>query len=119
MPILFSNGLLLQQENVERLADAGLYTFFLSLDSPVAEEHDRLRGVPGLFDRAVGGALKLKSKGVLLGISSYASRTGTSRGDYRAMYEVARQIGAHTMLLFDDVPTGRQHVTLPPFRLAI
>ncbi|MGA2977216.1 MAG: radical SAM protein [Spirochaetia bacterium] len=108
MPILFSNGLLLTQENVERLVDAGLYTLFLSLDSPSAEEHDRLRGIPGLFDRAIEGALKLKSKGVLLGISSYASRTGTSRGDYRALYEVAQQIGAHTVLLFDDVPTGRQ-----------
>ena len=108
MPILFTNGLLLTAENVERLADAGLYTLFLSLDSPSADEHDRLRGIPGLFDRAVAGALNLKSKGVLLGISSYASRTGTSRGDYRAMYELARQIGAHTLLLFDDVPTGRQ-----------
>ena len=108
MPILFTNGLLLTAENVERLADAGLYTLFLSLDSPSAEEHDRLRGIPGLFNRAVEGALNLKSKGVLLGISSYASRTGTSRGDYRAMYELARQIGAHTLLLFDDVPTGKQ-----------
>ena len=108
MPIMFTNGLLLTSENIQRLVDAGLYTVFLSLDSPSADEHDRLRGIPGLFDRAVEGALNLKSKGVLLGISSYASRTGTSRGDYRAMYELARQIGAHTLLLFDDVPTGRQ-----------
>ena len=108
MPIMFTNGLLLTSENVQRLVDAGLYTVFLSLDSPSAEEHDRLRGIPGLFDRAVEGALKLKSKGVLLGISSYASRTGTSRGEYRATYELTRRIGAHTLLLFDDVPTGRQ-----------
>jgi MoaA/NifB/PqqE/SkfB family radical SAM enzyme len=108
MPIMFTNGQLLTPDAVERLADSGLYTLFLSLDAPSAEEHDRLRGIPGLFDSAIEGLERIREKGVLTGISSYASRTGTAAGAYRRMYALAKRIGAHTMLLFDSVPTGRQ-----------
>jgi MoaA/NifB/PqqE/SkfB family radical SAM enzyme len=103
---LFTNGLLLTDENVKRLVDAGLYTLFLSLDSHIPEEHDRLRGIPGLFDKGIEGLRKLKENGVFIGISSYASRSGTARGDYKKMYELARRIGAHNLVLFDNVPTG-------------
>jgi MoaA/NifB/PqqE/SkfB family radical SAM enzyme len=107
MPILFTNGMLLTDENVDRLADAGLYTLFVSIDSDTAQEHDRLRGVPGLFDKAVRGLKKMREKGVFVAISSYASRSGTERGMYRRMYELAQALGVHNLILFDNVPTGR------------
>lgn len=64
MPIMFTNGLLLTDKNVENLADAGLYTLFVSLDSPDPKEHDHLRGMPGIFKTAARGMMKMKSKGV-------------------------------------------------------
>jgi MoaA/NifB/PqqE/SkfB family radical SAM enzyme len=107
MPILFTNGLLLTEDNVNRLADAGLYTLFVSLDSVRAREHDRMRGVPGLFDAAVRGLEKMRERGVFVAISSYASRSGTQHGMYRRMYEFAQELGVHNLILFDSVPTGR------------
>ena len=107
MPLLFTNGLLLTDENVERLADAGLYSLFVSLDSPYLWEHDRLRGVPGLFETALQGMKKMKSKGVFVGISSYANRTGTYVGLYKKMHQLAIELGVHNLLLFDCVPTGK------------
>jgi len=107
MPIMFTNGLLLSDENIDSLADAGLYTLFVSLDSTSAEEHDRMRGMPGLFDTAVEGLKRMKEKGVFVAISSYASRSGTERGMYRKLYEFARELGMHNVILFDNVPTGR------------
>lgn len=107
MPILFTNGLLLTDENVERLAEAGLYTLFVSLDSPDPEEHDRLRGMPGLFNRAIEGLLKMKSKGVLVAISSYATRSATEKGMYKRIYKLAQELGVHNLILFDGVPTGK------------
>ncbi len=106
MPILFTNGYLLTEENVDSLANAGLYTLFVSLDSPFPEEHDRLRGMSGLYRRAVRGIEMMKSKGVFVAISSYATRTGTSRGMYKKMYNLAQQLGVHNVILFDSVPTG-------------
>ena len=105
MPILFTNGLLLTDEVVEKLADAGLYTLFVSLDSPIPEEHDRLRGRPGLFNIVIKGLKKMKAKGTFVGISSYATRTGTERGLYKKLYKLAQETGVHNVILFDSVPT--------------
>ena len=107
MPLLFTNGSLLTDENVERLAKAGLYSLFVSLDSPDPQEHDRLRGMPGLFQKALHGIEKMKSKGVFVGISSYATRTGTAKGQYKKMHRLAAELGVHNLLLFDCVPTGK------------
>ncbi len=107
MPILFTNGLLLTDENVERLADAGLYSLFVSLDSPDLQEHDRMRGIPGLSETAIEGMKKMKSKGVFVGISSYATRTGTHMGAYKRMHQLAIDLRLHNLLLFDCVPTGK------------
>jgi MoaA/NifB/PqqE/SkfB family radical SAM enzyme len=107
MPILFTNGLLLTDENVEKLANAGLYSLFVSLDSPNPEEHDRLRGMSGLFKIAVNGIQRMKSKGVFVGISSYATRSATEDGMYKKMYKLAQKLGVLNLLLFDCVPTGK------------
>lgn len=52
---LTTNGLLLDEGGVAALDRAGLGVLQVSLDSTVAEEHDELRGLPGVFDRAVRG----------------------------------------------------------------
>ena len=55
VPILFTNGLLLSDEVAEKLAKAGLYSIFVSIDSPNPKEHDQLRGMPNLFETAIEG----------------------------------------------------------------
>jgi len=107
MPILFTNGVLLTDEVVEQLSEAGLYTLFLSLDSPIPQEHDQLRGKPGLFENAIQGLMKLKAKGTFVGFSSYATRTATEGGKYKKLYKLAQEKGVHNVILFDSVPTGK------------
>ena len=108
MPIMFTNGLLLTDENVRRLVDAGLYSLFVSIDSPNSKEHDKWRGMPGLFDQAVEGMMKMKEQGVMVGISSYASRSGTEMGLYKELHKLAQELGLHNLILFDNVPTGKR-----------
>jgi radical SAM protein with 4Fe4S-binding SPASM domain len=53
---IITNGSLLNEERVRRLATLrGLRDITVSLDSPVAEVHDEVRKMRGLFDRAVRG----------------------------------------------------------------
>jgi len=106
MPIMFTNGLLLTDENVDKLVDAGLYSIFVSIDSPIPEEHDKLRGMPGLFEKAIAGIQRLKSKGVMVGLSSYATRSATEKGTYKKIHELGKELGVHNIILFDGVPTG-------------
>lgn len=49
---LNTNGWLLSVEKFKELINAGLLIVNLSIDYPDAKEHDELRRLPGLFDRA-------------------------------------------------------------------
>ena len=106
MPVMFTNGQFLTDGNVEKLTEAGLYSLFLSIDNPNPEEHDKLRGMPGLFKTAIEGLKKVKSKGIFAGFSSYATRSGTEKGLYKKIHDLAIELGLHNIILFDCVPTG-------------
>ncbi|MHA1195788.1 MAG: radical SAM/SPASM domain-containing protein [Promethearchaeota archaeon] len=106
MPIMFTNGQFLSEENAQKLVDAGLYSLFVSIDSPVPEEHDKLRGVPGLFNDTIEGIKRMKSKGVFVNLSSYAIRSSTERGMYKKLYQLAKELDLDNFILFDGVPTG-------------
>ena len=107
VPILFTNGLFLTQENIDKLHDAGLYSLFVSIDSPIAKEHDVLRGVKGLFETAIEGIQRAKEKGIFIGLSSYATHSSTKKGMYKKIHEFAKNLGVHNVMLFDGVPTGK------------
>jgi MoaA/NifB/PqqE/SkfB family radical SAM enzyme len=106
VPILFTNGLFLTQENVDKLHDAGLYSIFVSIDSPVADEHDELRGLKDIFKTAIEGIKRAKEKGMFVGLSSYATRSSTKEGMYKKIHELATSLEVHNVMLFDGVPTG-------------
>ena len=106
LPILFTNGLLLSDENVEKLVDAGLYSLFVSIDSAIPEEHDQLRGLKGLFESAIQGIKRMQARGGFVGISSYATRSATQNGMYKKLYSLAKDLGVQNFILFDAVPTG-------------
>lgn len=106
MPVMFTNGQYLTDENIDKLAEAGLYSLFLSIDSPDAQVHNKLRGMPGLFETAIEGLKKVKAKGIFANFSSYATRSGTEAGVYKKIYELASNLGLHNIIYFDCVPTG-------------
>jgi radical SAM protein with 4Fe4S-binding SPASM domain len=55
--LMITNGSLLEKV-AEEIVDSGLDELNLSLDGK-AEEHDRIRGLPGLFDRIMAGLQKI------------------------------------------------------------
>ncbi len=106
MPILFTNGQFLTEENVDKLAKAGLYSLFLSIDDPDPEIHNKLRGMPGLFEAGIEGLKRAKSAGIFCGFSSYASKSNTEKQVYKQLYKIAEELKLHNFILFDCVPTG-------------
>ncbi len=53
MPFLTTNGWFVTPELAESLCSAGLWGVSISIDYADAERHDRQRGMPGAFDRAL------------------------------------------------------------------
>jgi len=104
---IFSNGSMLTEENLAKLAAAGCDTIFVSLDSPVAEEHDALRGVPGLYEEAVAGIKRAVDRGMAVGISTYMDREAIARDHHHRFLELGRELGVGELTVFDLVPTGK------------
>lgn len=48
---IVTNGFLLNEEKIKFLAETGIETIGISLDAPTAELHDKIRNVPGMFNR--------------------------------------------------------------------
>ena len=66
-----TNGTLLNENRLSEMANV-LDLVVVSLDGP-KEVHDKIRGVPGTFDKAVEAISLLKSQGIKVGINSVAT----------------------------------------------
>jgi MoaA/NifB/PqqE/SkfB family radical SAM enzyme len=100
-----SNGLLLNDDNVRRLKDAGLTECGVSLDSADPDVHDRFRGTPGLHERAVRGIRTLVRHGVPCRIMTVASRESIPDGLERTI-ALGRDLGARYMYILIPIATG-------------
>jgi len=66
-----TNGTLLSESNVCKVTN-NFDTIVVSLDGP-REIHDKIRGVPGTYEKATNGIHLLKKKGVKTGVNSVAT----------------------------------------------
>jgi len=105
--MIFTNGLLLTKENVKRLADAGLFSLNISIDSVKADLHDRFRKVPGCYEKAFEGAARAREAGILTGISTYATANCLREGHLEQLLTKAVKDGFHEVTIFDCIPSGK------------
>ena len=77
--LLVTNGFLLYEKTVRRLADAGVNDFIISIDAASAEQHEANRGLPGVCQR-IREANRLIST---LKLTSTASTTMSRLVDYQ------------------------------------
>ena len=106
-PAMFSNGLLLTDEVVAKLREAGLFSLMVSLDDCRPDVHDENRRVPGGFKRACEGVRRAVEGGLLVGVSTYAAPEDVADGRIEKIIETARDLGVHEITIFDIVPTGK------------
>ena len=104
--ILFSNGLLINNEKAKHLADSGLYGINISLDSYIESKHDKWRRNPGCHREALMAIDICLAAGLLTGISTYISRSDLQEGNLERLIEMSRSLGIHQLTVFEPVPTG-------------
>ena len=103
--VVGTNGVMITEGLVERIAAAGIKGLSLSLDSLDPDVHDRFRGVQGAWDNTVEGSEVLRCAGLPFIIQ-------TTIGDHNAdeILEIARmahRLGARVFNLYFLVPAGR------------
>lgn len=86
-----TNGYLLTRERVAAMRRAGLNQCGIAIDDADPDTHDRLRGLPGLFERAVGGFRLLHEFGIESRLMTYACRANMPQGMERIL-NMARRL---------------------------
>ncbi|MDO8737045.1 MAG: heme b synthase [Thermoleophilia bacterium] len=98
-------GTLLNEENAQKLKDAGIERISISIDGANAETHDDFRRVPGAFDEAIKGIENAKKAGLEFQINTTVTKVNLA--ELPDILKLAIDLGAAAFHPFLLVPTGR------------
>ena len=104
---LCTNGTLIDKEKALRLAETGVNTVSVSIESPVKAIHERLRG-PGTFDRAVQGVRLLREHAPNVNIGVNYLITSANFLNMAEMIPFVESLGAH-QLKYAPIHTNLLH----------
>ncbi|MBM3390841.1 MAG: radical SAM protein [Betaproteobacteria bacterium] len=105
MPVIGTNGTLLDAKRAAALRAAGAVGVGISLDSITPDFHDRLRGQPGAWEKALAGLRAAREAGLAVQVQTTLFRENL--GEIEAIADCAEEIGALALNLFFLVCTGR------------
>lgn len=105
-----SNGSSITRENARRLKQLGVKSVTISLDSHLAQVHDRFRQCDGLFDKAVTAIRRLVHEGVRVVVGFTPTKLNWRDGT--KVIELAHSLGADAVNLSEYVPAGRGDLSL-------
>lgn len=106
MVSVVSNCMLINEPMIESWAKAGLNTLQASLDSATAEVHDKLRGLPGCFDKVMEAARLCHKHGINICFSTVLSPESTSNeGEMVKLLEICEREDAF-LLICDSAAVG-------------
>lgn len=101
-----TNGALLTRENVAELKRAGLNQCGVSIDDADPETHDRLRGVPGLFEKATQGLRYAREYGIVGKLNTYACHDNIIDGLERII-QLGKKLQVSTVYISYPIAVGR------------
>ncbi len=90
---------------MQRLIECGVKYVEVSIDSNDPAEHDRFRGRPGAWERAIQGIRNSVAAGMRTGLATCFTRNTVERVD--AMVALAKSLGCATFSHFNFIPVGR------------
>jgi AdoMet-dependent heme synthase len=101
---LATNGTLVDTTTAREIVAAGIGRVAISIDGANPETHDKFRGIPGSFQKAIQGFEHLRQAGMSLQINcTLAKHNAAERED---IYQLALKLGADALHIFMLVPVG-------------
>ena len=101
---LATNGTMIDDAVARRIADSGVARVAVSLDGATSDIHDKMRQIPGAFDRALEGTGHLQDAGVPFQIN--VTLTKQNAHQLGNVYALAKSLGAVAVHIFMLVPVG-------------
>jgi MoaA/NifB/PqqE/SkfB family radical SAM enzyme len=101
----FSSGYGLTAERARELKESGLYAVRISIDSPLEDEHDRIRGREGAYKDALFGIRNALDAGLFVDLFMVTSPHNIDSLD--DAFSLASELGVHELSLYEIVAVGR------------
>jgi radical SAM protein with 4Fe4S-binding SPASM domain len=101
---LATNGTMIDATQARQIRDSGIARVSVSLDGATADVHDRMRQIPGSFDRALEGLRHLREHQVPFQINVTLTQQNVEQ--LQEVYDLARALGAMALHTFMLVPVG-------------
>ncbi|WP_243680537.1 radical SAM protein [Vulcanisaeta souniana] len=103
---LSTNGTLITRDWALKLRELGVQYIGISIDSPIPELHDRIRGgVSGAWSLAIRGIKNVMEVGIPVGIRTTVTRLNIDRAT--EIVELAHRLGISRVAFYHLVPSGR------------
>lgn len=103
--VLSTNGTLITREVARKLKDHDFAYVGISLDSAFPEVHDRFRGVPGAWEKALRGFRHCREVGQKVGLRLTLSNETCENLD--ALFDLIEREGIDRACFYHLVPAGR------------
>jgi MoaA/NifB/PqqE/SkfB family radical SAM enzyme len=108
---LFTPGLDMTVEKAVKLREAGLYNLIIGVYSTNPEEHDRVRGVVGAYDKAVEAIRIALETGLLVTMSCHLKSGQVDQ--IWELYKLATELGVQELSIWEGMPkTPEEQLTL-------
>jgi radical SAM protein with 4Fe4S-binding SPASM domain len=105
IPAMLTNGVLINHKVAGELKEAGIMAVGIPIDSPEPEIHDRLRNVPGTFDKAVRAIRACLDVDLKVVVTTMALRSNFA--EIPRMMDFISNMGVDQVAIYDLVPNGR------------
>jgi len=100
-----TNGWLLSRKLISKLKTAGLNLCDVSIDDPDPDIHDKLRGLPGLYQKAIDGIRILKEYKIPCQIVTYAAKKNVTVG-LEEIIDLGKKLGVFAISIVFPMATG-------------
>ena len=105
-PAIATNGIALSDPHfVRKLKKIGLRYAEISIDHSKPQVHDKFRGVPGAWEKAVRGVQNCAREGIFTAIATTVTKMNID--DIENMIQLAEDLGARRIVFFNFIPVGR------------
>ncbi len=105
-----TNGSMVSERVADQLAELGVHSVTVSLDSHLRERHEHFRQLNGLFDRAVTAIRRLVARDLRVVVGFTPTRLNWQDGPQ--VVALAHHLGATAVNLSEYVPAGRGPISL-------
>ena len=103
-----TNATLIDDKIAQRLRDHGVVIAAVSLDGFTAETHDKIRGLPGSFEKSVQGMRALTRAGIVLHVNITAMEYNVRQME--RLMALVDELKTGILLIYQLVPVGRGRV---------